>query len=164
MCGNGFKLNYHQYPVVDAVSGGVMSDGVSDTYYAWIDSKGNFIHFAKNANTGAISCDLPFDLTQKGNTYKITDLTNNKLIFEASSDSAVYRLKTVKDNFNNAITLTYSGIYLTEISSASGDPVRFNYDENSDLMLNMVEVLDNDTQVITSFTTNGDPCLTDIIF
>ena len=163
LCGCGFKLNYQQYLIVDSVASGTLSDGESNAYYTWIDAKGNYIHFAKKAINNVISCEQPFTLVLNGANYEITDISNNKLIFEPTNDSAVYRLKRMCDNFNNTITLSYDGICLTEISSSSGDLVRFNYDEDTNLMLNMVEVLDNDTQVITTFSTNGDPSLTDIL-
>lgn len=108
-CGNGFKLNYQQFLVVDSVDSGTLSDGESDVQYIWINANGEKITFYKNATTGNVTCEHNFTLTVCDNgTIEISDLSNNKLEFEQVLNSRIYRLKRMIDVNLNKIVFNYN--------------------------------------------------------
>lgn len=118
-CGNGFKLNYQQFLVVDSVDSGTLSDGESDVQYIWINANGEKITFYKNATTGKVTCEHNFTLTlDNDGIIEISDLSNNKLEFEQVLYSRIYRLKRMIDVNSNKIVLTYNEFEdLSEIQS-----------------------------------------------
>ena len=162
--GYGFKLNYQQYLIVDSAVNGTLSDGESSVQYVWVDAKGDLIRFNKNATTNEITCEYNYTLTVNSDgNYEISDLSNNRLTFSPSSDSAIYRLTKITDSSGNYLTLNYSGINLISIVQNNANKVEIEYDEDSGVICLIKETVNGSTMNVT-FGANGDFCIEEVYF
>ncbi len=162
--GYGFKLNYQQYLIVDSAVNGTLIDGESSAQYIWVDEKGDLIRFYKNATTNEITCEHNYTLTVNSDgNYEISDLSNNRLTFSLSSDSAIYRLTKITDSSGNYLTLNYSGINLISIVQNNANKVEIEYDEDSGIICLIKETVNGSTMNVT-FGVNGDYCIEEVYF
>ncbi len=114
--------------------------------------------------THEFACDKLFNMEEVNGKIIITDIAKNKMTFEFCGTTkykgvTVYHLTRIENSYaiSNAINLEYNALgLLSKVTAVGGNTVTFEYDEDTDILLKMIDKVGNEKSIEISINEMDD--------